>query len=100
MRMKTMLAAGALAALSLTFTMAAVPALAEEEGAACTTAPTEQWIGEEAAKAKATALGYEVRRVKVENDCYEIYAIDTNKAKAEIYLDPVTGAVVERKDED
>lgn len=99
MRMKTILAVGTFAVLSLPFA-AAAPAFAEEEGASCTSAPKEQWMSEEAAKAKATALGYEVRRVKVENGCYEVYAIDKNRAKAEIYLDPVTGDVVNRKEDD
>jgi hypothetical protein len=53
----------------------------------------------EAAKAKGTELGYEVRRVKEEDGCYELYAIDKNGAKAELYMNPVTGDVVRSKED-
>lgn len=78
---------------------AAAPALAEEDRG-CGAAPREQWLSEDAIKAKGAALGYEVRRVKREGGCYELYAIDKNGAKLELYLNPVTGEVVNRKDED
>ncbi|MFZ2470148.1 MAG: PepSY domain-containing protein [Parvibaculum sedimenti] len=80
---------------------AAVPAFAEEEGkASCGNAPREQWLSEDAIKAKGTALGYEVRRVKAEDGCYELYVIDKNGAKAELYFNPVTGERVNGKEDD
>jgi hypothetical protein len=85
------------AALILT-AAAAAPALAEE--ANCGSAPREQWLSEEAIKAKGTEMGYEVRRVKAEGGCYELYAVDKSGAKAELYFNPVTGALVNRSDED
>ncbi len=56
-----------------------------------------QWMSKSAAKGKATDMGYDVRRVKRENGCYEIYAIGKNGARVEIYMNPVTGAVVKTK---
>ncbi|MGB5950173.1 MAG: PepSY domain-containing protein [Parvibaculum sp.] len=105
MRVKTILAAGALATLALTsaaLTSAAMTssAMAADKDARCTDQPREQWMSKDAAKAKATALGYEVRRVKVEDGCYEIYAFDSNKAKVEIFMNPVSGELVNRKDDD
>lgn len=86
--------------IPLVFALAnATPGSAKEERT-CGDAPRAQWLSEDAIKAKGVALGYEVRRVKTENGCYELYAIDKNGAKVELYFDPVTGEIVSRKDED
>lgn len=77
----------------------AAPALAEDK-ASCGDAPRDQWLTQDAIKAKAEALGYNVRKVKVEKGCYELYAIDKNGAKIERYLNPVTGEPVNVKDDD
>ena len=84
---------GILASLALVAGVA-LPALADDDGANCGNAPRAQWMTEDAAKSKAADLGYEVRRVKEENGCYEIYAIDKNGAKVELQMHPVTGALV------
>ena len=57
------------------FAVGMAPALAEQ-GESCTEAPSAKWITEDAAKAKAAELGYQVRDLKVEGSCFEIYAID------------------------
>ena len=79
---------------------AAAPAFAEEGSASCGNAPREKWMSEEAIKAKGTEMGYEVRRVKAEDGCYELYVIDKNGAKAELYFNPVTGERVNGKEDD
>ena len=78
----------------------AAPAFAEEEGEApnCGNAPREQWLSEDAIKAKGLALGYDVGSVRVEGGCYELQSV--NKAKVKLYLHPVTGAVVTLEDRD
>jgi hypothetical protein len=78
---------------------AAAPALAEDK-ASCGDAPRDQWLTQDAIKAKAEGLGYEVRQVKVENGCYELYAIDKNGARIERYLNPVTGEPVNVEEDD
>ncbi len=78
---------------------AALPALASED-AACGDAPRSQWLSEDAAKAKAAEQKYDVRRLKVEDGCYEAYAIGPDGARVEVYLDPVTGEVIGKKDSD
>lgn len=70
------------------------------ERAACGNAPRDQWMSTDAVKAKVAALGYDVRRVKEEDGCLEVYAIDKNGAKAELYLNPMSGAIVTSKDRD
>ena len=78
---------------------AASPTLAEDVPA-CGTAPRAQWMSEEAIKAKAAELGYQVRKVKIEDNCYEVYGVDDKGRKVEVYFNPVTGAVAKTKDKD
>lgn len=62
----------------------------------CTTEPRDKWMSEEAMKAKVAELGYErIRTFKISGDCYEIYGYTKDGKKAEVYFDPVTGAVVQ-----
>jgi hypothetical protein len=45
-------------------------------------------------------MGYKVRQVKVEDGCYEIYAVDKNGQRIEAYFNPVTAEVVKTKIDD
>ncbi len=69
------------------------PAFADNDPS-CGDAPRAQWMSQDAAKTKLKDLGYEVRRVKPENGCYEAYAVDKTGAKVEVFLHPVSGEVV------
>ena len=48
---------------------------------------------EDALKAKATGMGFDVRQVKVEDGCYEVYGIKDGK-KVEAIFNPETGEQV------
>ncbi|TSD83406.1 PepSY domain-containing protein [Mycobacterium sp. KBS0706] len=72
---------------------ATAPAFADDDPS-CGDAPRAQWMSQDAAKAKLKDLGYEVRRIKPENGCYEAYALDKAGAKVEVFLHPVSGEVV------
>jgi hypothetical protein len=85
--------------IAIAVVAAATPAVAEKSSG-CGEAPRAQWLSEDAIKAKGAELGYEVRRVKVEDGCYELYALDKNKTKLEVFLNPVTGALVKTKSQD
>lgn len=88
MRRLMMTAAIAGAALSLATAASAAPA--------CTTAPKSQWLSEAQMKAKVAALGYtKIKVFQVSGACYEIYAVNKAGKKAEVYFNPVTGAVVQ-----
>ncbi len=79
-------------ALSL-ITFASFAGLAQaEEGTKCD-APKDKWMTEDAMKAKATAMGYDVRQVKVEDGCYEVYGIKDGQ-KVEAIFNPATGEQV------
>lgn len=78
---------------------AAAPALAEDK-ASCGDAPRDQWLTQDAIKAKAEGLGYQVRLVWVEHGCYQIDAIDKNGANIKPYFNPVTGEPVNTAEDD
>jgi hypothetical protein len=77
------------------FTALAVPASA---GDLCKAYAPEQWMQADAIKAKAQAMGYEVRKVGQEDGCWEVKGMkDGNRVEA--YSDPVTGELVKTKGE-
>ena len=45
----------------------------------CTKAPKTSWKPASDAEAAAKALGYEVRRSKIEGSCYEVYGVKEGK---------------------
>ncbi|MCB1742402.1 MAG: PepSY domain-containing protein [Gammaproteobacteria bacterium] len=65
----------------------------------CGNEPRSSWADEAKVEAKLTDMGYEVRRVKVEDGCYEAYATKDGK-RFEIYLHPVSLEVVRSKQDD
>ena len=82
--LKTMLA---LSAVSIAGAAIAAPV--------CTTAPKAKWLTEVQMKAKAAELGYkDIKTFKVSGSCYEIYGRNKDGKRAEVYFNPVTGAVV------
>ncbi|MBX3578324.1 MAG: PepSY domain-containing protein [Rhizobiaceae bacterium] len=81
-----------------TIAFAAAPALADDSQ--CTTAPQSEWMTIDAITAKFVADGYQVRQVKIEDSCYEIYAKDKAGNRVETYVDPVSGDVVKTKIDD
>jgi hypothetical protein len=80
-------------ALALSFSSAA---LAETESTkSCGDAPQSTWLSKEQLKVKATALGLNVRGIKIENGCYEVAAIDKDGKKVDKVMNPVSGEVVD-----
>ena len=66
---------------------------------ACTSAPQAEWRSLDDVKTAAEALGYkDVRKVEVEDRCYEAYAFDKDGRRVEIYFDPVSLKIVRVKD--
>ena len=85
--------------------MTALTALTLMSGAAMASsiycnAPKSKWMSVAAIKAKVTRMGYKVRKIEVDDGCYEAYAIDANGRRMEIYLNPATAAVVKMERDD
>jgi hypothetical protein len=82
--------------ISLTAVMLGTAATAEAGslGRPCTTAPQTQWLSLEVLQTKVEALGYKVQKAKLKNACGEIYALDKNGARVELFVDPTSGEIV------
>lgn len=91
--MRTILMISAAAALLASGTFVQASSL----GRPCTTAPQSQWLSEEALKTKAEAQGYKVRKVKIDDACGEVYVLDQNDNRIELFVDPTSGEIVARK---
>ncbi len=73
---------------------------AASAGPVCTTAPRAQWLTEAQMRARVVQLGYtNIRVLQVSGSCYEIYAKARNGHRAEVYFNPVTGAVVQNNED-
>ncbi|UDF35724.1 UNVERIFIED_ORG: PepSY domain-containing protein [Shinella sp. XGS7] len=60
--------------------------------------PPERWMKEADFRKTVEAQGYQIKTLKVSKGrCYEIYGQDAAGHKVEIYFDPATAAVLERK---
>ena len=53
-------------------------------GRPCTAAPEIQWFSKESLKPKAKAQGFKVRKVKIDDACGEVYALDQNDNETEL----------------
>ena len=75
-------------------------AAADNDELKCTTAAQSAWMSEDATKDLLKQQGYqEVRKIKVtEGNCYEVYGIDAQGEKVEVYLDPTNGSVIAKED--
>ena len=65
-----------------------------EDSHDCGNAPQEKWMSKEALADKAKTMGLDVRRVKIEGGCYEVYAIDAKGDKVETLFNPETGEML------
>ena len=60
----------------------------------CKAYPKAEWMKPEDAKAKIEAQGYTISKFKVDGNCYEIYGVNKEGKKAEVYFDAKSLAVV------
>lgn len=72
----------------------AASAQAGSLGKPCTSAPESQWLALDELKAKVEGLGYKVKKAKLKNGCGELYTIDKNGSRAELFVDPTSGQIV------
>ncbi len=65
--------------------------------ATCDSGPQAGWKPQETLQKRLTDEGWQVRRIKVDGGCYEVYAIDNKGQRVEAYFHPVTLASVPTK---
>jgi hypothetical protein len=66
----------------------------------CPRVPVDRWMSEQQIRERATALGLEVRKVKIDDGCYEVKARNRDGRKLEVRFHPETGEQVSVEDDD
>jgi hypothetical protein len=86
---------GFLAALCAAAAIAFMAPSAQATGfATCDSGPREGWQAEDKLAAMLKEKGWQVRRIKEDGGCYEVYALDEKGQRAEVYFHPRTLAPV------
>lgn len=67
--------------------------------ATCDSGPQENWRPQAELEQQLVDRGWEVRRIKIDGGCYEVYALDENGDRVEAYFHPDTLAPVPTGDE-
>jgi len=80
------------AALGLTLAVSQ-PALATGK-ASCDAGPQASWQTQEQLGSMLTAKGWQIRRIKIDGGCYEVYAMNERGERVEAYFHPRTFAPV------
>ena len=57
-------------------------------------APTRDWKGRDAVQALAEQRGWTLKRIKIDDGCYEVYGTDETGHRFEAKIDPVTLDVI------
>lgn len=90
---KGLLLAAAVAPLAF-----ALPALASDDDARCPEIAADQWMSIAEVEGKLNAMGYQVREIERDDNCYEVEGTDANGARFEAYVNPETGAIVPQRE--
>lgn len=90
--MKSMVISAALAS-ALAATLASGAAFASDK---CSV-PKAEWLPQQALQQKLEGEGWQVKKLKVDDGCYEVYGFDAEGKRREVYFDPKTFAVVKSK---
>jgi hypothetical protein len=91
--LSTALAAGLTAALATT--LGAGAAVASDK---CSV-PRAEWQPQEALQQKLEGDGWKIRKIKVDDGCYEVYGTDHAGKRMEAYFNPKSFDVVKSKSE-
>jgi hypothetical protein len=80
---------------ALSLSIAAITLPAQATGlATCDSGPKSGWQPQETLEKKLADDKWQVRRIKVDGGCYEVYAINDKGERVEAYFHPVTLAPV------
>jgi hypothetical protein len=58
--------------------------------ATCDSGPQEKWQPQAKLEEQLKGKGWQIRRIKVDGGCYEVYAINEKGEKVEAYFHPLT----------
>lgn len=81
--------------LIVLLTLATFGTAAQATGlATCDSGPTSGWQPQAKLESDLKAKGWQIRRIKVDGGCYEVYALNDKGQRVEAYFHPVTLAPV------
>ena len=78
------------AALISTVALVVTGAAQAQHAERCEPIPKDQWRPQAELERKLTDMGWKIRRVKIENGCYEVYGTDERGGKVEVFFHPKT----------
>jgi hypothetical protein len=87
--------------LAISAAAVATPAFAgDDDDNRCGNVPRSQWMSLSQIEARATEKGYTIRKIEIDDGCYEVHGRDASGNQVEVYLHPVSAEVmkVERDD--
>lgn len=61
--------------------------------------PMTEWQKPETLRVKLVADGWQIKRIKTDDGCYEVYAITAEGKRIEAYFNPVTFDMVKVEEE-
>lgn len=67
--------------------------------ATCDSGPQETWQPQSKLEELLKSKGWEIRRIKIDGGCYEVYALDEKGQRVEAYFHPKTLERVPTKEE-
>jgi hypothetical protein len=67
--------------------------------ATCDSGPQETWQPQAKLEAQLKEKGWQIRRIKIDGGCYEVYALNEKGERVEAYFHPKTLAPVPTKKE-
>jgi len=83
-----------LAGAGLTLSLLLAPPALATGFASCDSGSQDGWQAQEKLSAQLQAKGWQVRRIKVDGGCYEVYALNEKGERVEAYFHPRTLAPV------
>ncbi len=87
-----------LASLAVTVWLATAATGAHAHGLAkCDSGPQSGWKPKETLEKQLVERGWKIRRIRVDEGCYEVYGTDEHGKRVEAYFHPVTLASVPTK---
>ncbi len=60
----------------------------------CPVYPKEEWASEGTLKKTLKEEGYKIKKFKIDGNCYEMYGLNKDGKKVEIYFDMKTFAII------
>lgn len=73
-------------------TLLSAPAFAS--GTKCDSPSQDQWMSKAELTTMYTDKGYDVKNFKVEDGCFEIYALNSKGTRVELLVDPMSGELL------